>query len=331
MNLGPIDLVYCWCDQKDPAFARLKEQTAARCGVQLDAASSRTGDCRYVSNDELLYSLRSVANGGLEFIRQIHIVMADCQTPPPWLRLDHPRLRIVRHSEFMPPAAIPCFNATSLEFNLPNLPGLSERFLYANDDMFVAVPLGADFFFAPDGLPYFRFLDSTIDIDAPETGSTYILKIARSYRLIRDTFGHVGDFAKAIGHLPHHNVDAYVKSDLEAFAARFSKELAGSLCRPFRSDDQLHRTGWAAFALATGRGHYRRSRRPWYMTLFGGCHRESWYVSLGKKNLMRSYLRIKPKLLCVNDNAAATDEDRKSIRTFLEALFPKPSPFEVEH
>jgi len=329
MNLGPIDLVYCWCDQNDPAFARLKEETAARCGVKLDAASADLGDCRYVSNDELRYSLRSVANGGLDFIRQIHLVIADCQTPPPWLRLDHPQLRVVRHSAFLPAEAMPCFNPTCLEFHLPDLPGLSERFLYANDDMFVTAPLGPDFFFAPDGLPYFRYLDSTVDLEAPGTDSSYILKIARSYRLVRDAFGRVGEFAKAIGHLPHHNVDAYVKSDLRAFAARFSAELAETLRRPFRSDDQLHRTGWAAYALATGRGHYRRSRRPWYATLFGGCHRESWYVSLGKKDLLRAFRRIKPKLLCVNDNAAATDADRKSIRTFLARLFPEPSSFEI--
>ena len=329
MNLGPIDLVYCWCDQNDPAFARLKEQTAARCGVKLDAASSETGNCRYVSNDELRYSLRSVANGGLDFIRKVYIVMADCQTPPSWLRLDHPQLRIVRHSEFMPAEAVPCFNPVCIEFYLPDLPELSDRFLYANDDMFVTASLGPDFFFAPDGFPYFRYLDSTVDLDASGSKGSYLANVAASNRLIRDTCGIVGDFAKAIGHLPHHNVDAYVKSDLKDFAVRFSKELAGTLYQRFRGHAQIQRSAWAAYALAMGRGHYRRTRRPWYAALFGGCHRESWYVSLGKRDLMRSYRRIKPKLMCVNDNPSATEEDRRSIRSFLGALFPEPSPFET--
>lgn len=331
MNFGPIDIVYCWCDQSDPAFARLKEQTAVKCGIKLDAASSDTGGCRYVSNDELRYSLRSVANGGLDFIRTVYVVMADCQTPPPWLRLDHPKLRIVRHSDFMPAEAMPCFNSTCIEFHLPNLPGLSERFLYANDDMFVTAQLGPEFFFAPDGFPLFRYLDSTVDLDAPNISSSYLARVAASNRLIRDTCGIVGDFAKAIGHLPHHNVDAYVKSDLKDFAVRFSRELAGTVHQRFRSHDQIHRSAWAAYALATGRGHYRRARRPWYETLFGGCHRESWYVSLGKRDLMKSYRRIKPKLMCVNDNPSATEEDRASIRSFLEMLFPEPSQFETAH
>lgn len=54
---------------------------------------------------------------------------------------------IVEHKDFIPNDFLPTFNSTTIEIFLPLIKGLSERFIYANDDM---LPIGkleeSDFF-----------------------------------------------------------------------------------------------------------------------------------------------------------------------------------------
>jgi hypothetical protein len=57
------------------------------------------------------------------------------------------KVRVVYHKEFMPGWALPTFNSCSIEMFLHRIPGLSERFLYGNDDMFPVSPLTEEDFF----------------------------------------------------------------------------------------------------------------------------------------------------------------------------------------
>ena len=105
MNGGwDIDLVYTWCDAADAKWREKKDATARKYG---QAATARgNAACRFESNDEIRYSLRS-AEMFVPWVRRVFIVIDDDIAPPAWLRLDHPRLRIVRLSEIMPPEALP--------------------------------------------------------------------------------------------------------------------------------------------------------------------------------------------------------------------------------
>ncbi|OHT02713.1 hypothetical protein TRFO_30118 [Tritrichomonas foetus] len=44
-------------------------------------------------------------------------------------------------------------NSYAIEFSLCNIPGLSEHYIYMNDDMFIGKPIEKDFFFDSDGKP----------------------------------------------------------------------------------------------------------------------------------------------------------------------------------
>ena len=321
----PIDFVCCWCDLADPVFRREKEACARELGMESNDAGN--SDCRYISNDELRYSLRS-AEKFAPWVNKVVLVLHDRNSPPAWLDVNAPRLRIVYHSEFMPQSCLPTFNSGSIEFGLARIPGLSERFLFSNDDMFFSAPVSPDFFYARDGYPFFRYMDSRLDVDNCESESYYLKRLANAYRFIRDNVGMHADFARAYGRLPHHNVDAYLKSDIVAFLDRFPEVVSQTMGHRFRHPSQLQRAVFAGYALAVGHGHFRRTMRPWYETMFGKPHRDSFYFSPGRKTLTRDFARIRPKLFCMNDNDAVTDEDRKSGRAFLEKMFPEPSSFE---
>ncbi len=68
------------------------------------------------------------------WIRTIYIVTAS--QVPVWLNTAHPRVRIIDHKELFPdPAAqLPTFNSLAIESVLHRIPGLSEYFLYFNND-----------------------------------------------------------------------------------------------------------------------------------------------------------------------------------------------------
>ena len=61
-------------------------------------------------------------------------------------------VRVVFHRDFIPEKYLPCFTSPTIEMFLRNIPGLSEHFIYGNDDMFPLSPLSADDFFR-GGLP----------------------------------------------------------------------------------------------------------------------------------------------------------------------------------
>lgn len=66
---------------------------------------------------------------------------------PSWLNLSHPKLKVVRHEEFIPTDYLPTFSSHPIELNLHRIKGLSERFVYFNDDTFLIRPvLQEDFF-----------------------------------------------------------------------------------------------------------------------------------------------------------------------------------------
>jgi hypothetical protein len=71
---------------------------------------------------------------------------------PEWLNLDHPKLKVVKHSEFIPAEYLPTFNSNVIEFYFHRIEGLSERFVYFDDDMFLLNRVSPTRFFQK-GLP----------------------------------------------------------------------------------------------------------------------------------------------------------------------------------
>lgn len=328
-ELGPIDIVYCWCDSADPVFSAKMNALKKKLGMVVDENDGANGACRYQSNDELKYSLRSLEQFA-PWINRVFLVVDDDIALPEWLNESHPKLTVIRLSQIVPEEILPLFNSRSIEFHIPFIPDLSERFLYANDDMLFASEVRPDFFFSDDGYPIFRCLKSKLNYEDLNIKDEYIHSLASSKRFIRDKMGVCRDFKKYINRLPHHNIDAYCKSDTLAFIQAYKSDVRKVVSCPFRDRRQFSRDVWASYAMSIGHGHFRFTQRPWWETLFGGPHRESWYYSLGKKNIEKNFRRIKPKLFCVNDNPSATAEDIEENKIFMNKMFPNPSSFEKE-
>ncbi|WP_331836427.1 hypothetical protein [Erysipelothrix piscisicarius] len=60
---------------------------------------------------------------------------------PDFLNVDHPKLKIINHTDYIPSDYLPTFSSHTIELNMHRIEGLSEHFVYFNDDMFLNQPM----------------------------------------------------------------------------------------------------------------------------------------------------------------------------------------------
>lgn len=138
--MNPIDLVVPWVDSTDPQW----QQT-----YRMYAGTDDSSAFLYRDWGWMRYWFRA-AERNLPWIRRIHFITFGYV--PSWLNPDHPRLNIVKHSDYIPQDYLPTFSSHTIEWNLHRIVDLSEQFILCNDDMFFLRPMaGTDYF--REGLP----------------------------------------------------------------------------------------------------------------------------------------------------------------------------------
>uniref|UniRef100_A0AAQ5YCH1 N-acetylglucosamine-1-phosphotransferase subunits alpha/beta n=1 Tax=Amphiprion ocellaris TaxID=80972 RepID=A0AAQ5YCH1_AMPOC len=101
---------------------------------------------RFEDNEELRYSLRSVERHA-PWVRHIFIV-TNGQIPS-WLNLDNPRVSVVTHQDiFLNNSHLPTFSSPAIETHIHRIPGLSQKFIYLNDDVMFGKDVWPDDFYS---------------------------------------------------------------------------------------------------------------------------------------------------------------------------------------
>ena len=307
-----IDLVYTWVDGNDPEW---KAKHDAFTGGE-DKRGDSNCKGRYADNDELRYSLRSIATYA-PWIHRIFIV-TDNQVPE-WLNLDNDKIRIVDHKDFIPKEGLPCFNSTVIEHCMYRIPGLSEHFIYSNDDMFLNKPVTPATFFTEDGLPIVRMLRSPFrrftiwfkDKFLSRPLSRYNLALRNSSRLVYKAYGVY------MSEKTHHNIDAFLRSNFEHVANKFKAEFAPMMKNHLRTTDDFQRIIYSYVPIIE-----KRARREYVgkdVSYMLRIHHKDSYTKLEKYD---------PIFFCLNDSQYASDDDRERAGKFLAARFPEKSEFE---
>lgn len=306
-----VDLVYLWVNGNDPEWiAKRNTYIGKPTGTQENCKG------RFVENGELKYSLRSVEKYA-PWIRKIFIV-TDNQVPE-WLDTANPKVQIVDHKEIIPAECLPCFNSSLLEHFLCDIPGLSEYFLYSNDDMYFNRPTTPATFFADDGLPIimmnhrpFRklWLFFKEKVQKKEL-SSYNKKIRKAARLVEERYG------KYYGCKAHHNIDAYRKSTFLLVRQKFETEFNQMRSHHMRSPEDIQRCVFSYTALAENLGHLK------YVS-----QKHSFRLHIHKRHLYHKFEQYNPVLFCMNDSEYANDDDRRFAIDYVSRLFPNKSKFE---
>lgn len=104
---------------------------------------------RFEDNEELRYSLRSVEKYA-PWVRHIFVV-TNGQLPS-WLNMDNPRLTVVTHQElFVNKSHLPTFSSPAIESHIHRIKGLSDKFIYLNDDVMFGKEVWPDDFYTEAG------------------------------------------------------------------------------------------------------------------------------------------------------------------------------------
>ncbi|MBR2442805.1 MAG: Stealth CR1 domain-containing protein [Rikenellaceae bacterium] len=321
----PIDLVYMWVDGNDPKWQAKRNQYL---NVGGDFATQGQVAARWVESDELRYSLRSVEMYA-PWINRIFIV-TDSQCPS-WLNVDNPKVRVIDHSEIIPTKALPVFNSTAIESCIYKIPELSEHFILGNDDTLFCSPVAPNTFFKADGTPIVRLLKAKFKRKHAVSRGNYNLMVKRMQDLITQKFG------KKIYHAPHHNFDAYRKSDFEYCVSLMRKEWESTSLRRFRHDEDMHRSFVSYYMIASGGAELHKVNRYNRISgVFEAIHSiinnsyatDSRCTSIACKDYEKMLSKYNPTMLCLNDGEGCTDEDRERMVEFLKRKYPDKSSFE---
>ncbi|CAM4488692.1 unnamed protein product [Lepidochelys kempii] len=101
---------------------------------------------RFEDNEELRYSLRSIERHA-PWVRHIFII-TNGQIPS-WLNLDNPRITIVTHQDiFQNLSHLPTFSSPAIESHIHRIAGLSQKFIYLNDDVMFGKDVWPDDFYS---------------------------------------------------------------------------------------------------------------------------------------------------------------------------------------
>lgn len=150
-----IDAVITWVDGNDPAHRARMVRYGSRADFSRDDVA---GSTRYASIGEIAWCVASI-NRFAPFINRIYIV-TDNQDPQlgDFLQHNFPEghipVEIVDHKAIFRgyEEYLPVFNSVAIETMLWRIPGLSERFIYFNDDCLLAAPVTPSDFFTDDGV-----------------------------------------------------------------------------------------------------------------------------------------------------------------------------------
>lgn len=142
----PIDAVITWVDGNDPVLAAkrnsfLPDKTFA-------AIDDIAGATRYTERGEIHWCIRSI-NKFMPWIRRIFII-TDGQNPHIKSRIP---VEIIDHSVIFRgyEQYLPMFCSVSIEAMMWRIPGLSEHFVYFNDDFLVCRRVSPEIFFPQEG------------------------------------------------------------------------------------------------------------------------------------------------------------------------------------
>lgn len=287
----PIDIVYLWVDGSDPAFRALKRAHLVRESARLDVAELSGDEARYEQMGEIAYSVRSIRRFA-PWIRNVFIVVKPGQRPP--IDLEDPRIRLVEEPEILPEAIQPTFASPSIEPFVHRIPGLSEIFIYANDDFLFWRPTPREHFVV-DGRLSLRGRHQS------RWRARLEFSTHRGHtRIVNHTALMLFDLGFRRVHLPEHSFHVMRRTTCERVWAELGPTLEAAVALKFRDDDRC--LFWQTLVNSfEERDHPTRTVRT-----FGAVHLSLAHVE--ESRLMAFWIRLRlalievasPRTLCFN-------------------------------
>lgn len=299
MTVDKIDFVIPFVNPNDEQWqAAFKQYTKAEV------------DCRFRDWGTLPYVIRSIEKH-LPWINQLVLIAASESQVPAWL--DSTKVRVVYHKDFIPEQYLPTFNSNTIEMFLGNIKGLSEHFIYSNDDIYFLRDMQPTDFFNEKGNPIVRYLvKGKID-------SAFLKLVKHTCEVVRKDFTHVS-LANDKFYKPLHFCQPMYMPIVKTVAALHETEMLASITRVRDAELNLNQYLYTDYEIFMG---YCTQDDTIGMYFSFDSH------TIGELAQILLSTPDKISILCVNDTFVATEDQGTIVRKLMDIAFPNPSKYEL--
>lgn len=330
-----IDFVVSWVDGSDESWRQKKNKRKSMFETSEDKSDVATSDIRYRESGLFKYWFRAVEKYA-PWVRNIYLV-TDNQVPA-FLDLAKTNVILIDHKDIIDSEYLPTFNSSTIELNLFKINGLSDHFVYFNDDVYLNRKVSKSDFFdefgnAKDTIGQYVIMPTEIydhnvanntaflnnnynKKNIIKTNSKYFFDIRQGYKVFLLNI-ILSIFPMFTGLYDPHTSISIVKKDMLQFYEMDMQELKDAFSSPFRSKDDL--TIQAVRYLQIANHH----ERPRYYR-FGRATNTHDPVSVNKL-----LFDGKTKVVNVNDSEKASTADLNKILESFENKFPIKSSNEI--
>ena len=334
-----IDFVVLWLDSNDPKWQKDYAEYSPHSELGKE-------NVRFRDHDTFKYWFRAVEN----YAPWVHKVFLVTNGKfPDWINKDCSKLVLVEHADYIPKQLLPTFNSSVIEIFLNRIQGLSEHFVYFNDDFYLNSPVKPEYYFK-NGLPCDNNKETcfNVPIYTKEDRFGICHSMLTCIGLINGHFNrwktvlqspkrwfglHLGLqgilmsclLAKQrlfIGFTNYHIEQAFLKSILDEVweeEEAFIKEK----CTRFRTDISATQYLFRYWQFASNKFYPKRRRRAFFF--------------LNKKEVIKDIEKTMMDNTCIsfclNDSAFCSDDDyeylKEQLPLLFERKFPNKSLFEI--
>lgn len=300
-----IDYVFPYVDCSKPIWQSQYKQYNSSIDIR-----------RFDAHENLLkYKFRAIEKW-MPWVSIIHMIVSDPTQVPDWV--DQNKVHIVLHKDFIPEEFLPTFNSCTIEMFLHNIPGLSEKFIYANDDMYPNDILKPKFYFPEEGKIKANLHNRKLWHDGDINQIWAQIPINTLKLAAKDTPEYIKKYIDGV-HLfePQHIGKPMIKSINQEVYNLYEKEIKKSITR-FREAKNLNQYLFIEYALFHGKGLFETFRFAYFQ------------VGNDTNKILNALETTveRPRAICCNDAENAKDEDWKKLNGAFLKQYPTKCRFE---
>jgi hypothetical protein len=327
-----IDFVVLWVDSNDPKWQEDYARYSPKAKFGKDKA-------RFRDHDTFRYWFRAVET----YAPWVHKVFLITNGKfPDWINRNCPKLKLVEHADYIPQEFLPTFNSGVIETFINRIKGLSEHFVYFNDDLFLNKSVKPEYYFK-NGLPCDNNQETCFNVPIYTKEDRFGITIVQltdigllnrhfnRWKTVLQSpqrwFGpHLGIkgllmsciLAKQrlfIGFSNYHTEHAFLKSTIDDVWEKEGDFLKDTSTR-FRTDVSANQYLFRYWQFASNKFYPMRRSRAFFFLFNKDV----------LKDLEKTMMKEKCISICLNDSVFCNEEDYQYLKENLPALFEKKFP-----
>ncbi|PEH05975.1 stealth family protein [Lactobacillus sp. UMNPBX4] len=329
-----IDFVITWVDGNDSQWQKKRNRYLNNNNSKVASFNGNGSTVRFRDYGTLKFVFRSIDKFA-PWVNKIFLV-TDNQKPK-WLDTKNPKVEVIDHTQIVNSKYLPLFNSNSIEWNIDNIPNLSEQFVYFNDDMILNKKVEKEDFFK-NGLPcdyrVYKDIVPTEDFDhIPVTNDILINNYLNGKWPLNKTGLYCFKYGikwikgfpfllqaykgKVPGYSEPHGPLSFKKSSFKKAKSIWKKEINENYTHRFRQMDDI--SIWLVRHLQLEDGMFNPSKANLNKT----------YTVSQLEEMKSAFRKSEFRSICINDeNTNDFNVKAKAINKILTAKFPTISSFE---